>query len=191
MRRRWLLGRLERIEGVDDLLPCWLADLARWAERHPGLPGFVDAVAIREGLLLPRLYPFTSRAGAAAVWLRVLLNRAIYPSVGRPLRREQRARLLAEREAGPPRGIAVGACCEHACFSIREKRVEVVEKLDRYRGEKAKLYGHPLTFCGERGVFLARAARLAASVVRRVSSERRHSEIGCMMEALDLRYCSS
>jgi hypothetical protein len=36
---------------------------------------------------------------------------------------------------------------------------------------------------------LARMARFSASVVRRVSSERRHSEIGYMMEALALRYC--
>ncbi len=31
--------------------------------------------------------------------------------------------------------------------------VAILQELDRYRGEKAKLYGHALAVCGERGVF--------------------------------------
>ncbi|MGO9200662.1 MAG: hypothetical protein ACLQM8_08990 [Limisphaerales bacterium] len=92
-----LLGRLRRIEGLDGLPTCWLADLAWWAEKHPEIAGVVDGVAVRERLLLARLHPLTAWTGDAAVWIPAMIKRWVYPPLWRPLRRAQRARLMAER----------------------------------------------------------------------------------------------
>ena len=102
MPRGRLLGRLRRIEGLDGLPTCWLADLAWWAEKHPEIAGVVHGVAVRERLLLARLHPLTAWTGDAAVWIPAMIKRWVYPPLWRPLRRAQRARLMAER-AGPPR----------------------------------------------------------------------------------------
>jgi hypothetical protein len=93
-------------KGLETLPPCWLTALPRilWRLRRPHwtlLPFMIDAVAESEGVLILSFAQeeHVSTPNSISAWdeVRLALNRSLYPSVWRMLKRDHYAHLRAER----------------------------------------------------------------------------------------------
>jgi len=91
-----LLGEL-RIEGLESLPSCWLAGLVRLLTHHRELAQVIRRVSVQGGILWPELDLPSQWCGDGAMGVPELLNKVLYPSLWRPLKRQHLVRLRSER----------------------------------------------------------------------------------------------
>ena len=96
-RNELLLRFKSRIPGLESLPSCWLAGLLHWILANPSFAPAITGVAIKSGVLWPKLDRAFTVWGDGGVGIPESINLFIYPSLWRSPSRRHRARLLTER----------------------------------------------------------------------------------------------
>lgn len=94
--RNQLLGVL-RIEGLEGLPSCWLAGLVNLLRGRRELARMIRGLTIQAGVLWPELDLPCQWWGDGVTAVPELLNKVLYPSLWRPLKRQHLVRLHLER----------------------------------------------------------------------------------------------
>lgn len=96
-RNRMLAGMGGRIQGLEELPPCWLAGLAQWLRNNPSLAAVIVRVSVRSGVLWPQLDEPSRYWGDGPLAVPEAINLFVYPSLWRPLLQRHLAQLMVER----------------------------------------------------------------------------------------------
>ncbi|HEV2247248.1 MAG TPA: type IV secretion system DNA-binding domain-containing protein [Terriglobia bacterium] len=96
-RNELLLRFQARIPGLESLPSCWLTGLLHWILANPSFAPAITEVAIKSGVLWPKLDRAFTLWGAGGVGIPESINLFIYPSLWRSPSRRHLARLLTER----------------------------------------------------------------------------------------------
>jgi len=86
-----------RIQGLEELPPCWLAGLAQWLRKNPSLAAVIVRVSVRSGVLWPQLDEPSRYWGDGPLAVPEAINLFVYPSLWRPLLQRHLAQLMVER----------------------------------------------------------------------------------------------
>ncbi len=113
--RNELLSRFpQRIPGLESLPSCWLAGLSRWFAVNPLLTPAVTEIAVRSGLLWPKLDRAFTLWGDGETLIPESINLFVYPSLWRSPSPRHRMSLAVERpdlveelNSLPPQGTAI------------------------------------------------------------------------------------
>jgi hypothetical protein len=98
VRRNRLLARMGgRIQGMEELPPCWLVGLTRWLGKNPTLAAGIVRVSVSSGVLWPQLDYSFKIWGDGPLAVPEALNLFVYPSLWRPLLPRHLTQLLVER----------------------------------------------------------------------------------------------